>query len=58
VSNVFSPVKELEKNVEEGFAELPRLLHEYRNRYREILTPPKPQLEKPEQERSSKKKQR
>jgi hypothetical protein len=44
VSNVFSPVKKLEKNVEQGFAELPRLLHQYRDRYREILTAPKPQL--------------
>jgi proteasome subunit B (beta)-like protein len=56
VSKVFSPAKDLEKNVAQGFAELPRLLHQYREHYREILTPPKPQLEKSDEQPSSGKK--
>jgi len=56
VSNVFSPAEDLEKNVAQGFAELPRLLHQYREHYREILTPPKPQLEKSNEQPSSRKK--
>jgi 20S proteasome alpha/beta subunit len=41
VSNVSPTVAELDKNVEKGFAELSKLLHQYRKTYREILTPQK-----------------
>jgi 20S proteasome alpha/beta subunit len=42
VSNIFTPVKNLDKNVEEGFAQLPDLLRKYREEYRAILTPVSP----------------
>jgi hypothetical protein len=41
VSNVSPTVAELDKNVEKGFAELSKFLHQYRKTYREILTPQK-----------------
>jgi hypothetical protein len=42
VSNVFTPVKDLEKNADEAFVQLGGLLREYREAYRRILTPVTP----------------
>ncbi len=39
VSSIFSPAKDLEENVEKTFAQVPGLLHQYRDGYRKIMTP-------------------
>jgi hypothetical protein len=40
VSNVSCSVKDLEENIETAFGQIPELLHQYREEYRKILTPP------------------
>lgn len=40
VSNVSYSVKELDRNVAESFKEIPTLLHQYRENYRQIIMPP------------------
>lgn len=52
VSNVFTPVKNLDKKVQEGFAQLADLLHQYREEYRKILTPVMPPTVEPTTEQS------
>jgi len=41
LSNVSSSVKDLDKNVNDLFSQLPSRLHEYRELYRAIVMPPK-----------------